>query len=83
LKLVGSTRMASVTTDTRTSIRIDAEHGFIRRYAITPANIHDTQMIPQVLDPENRDDLVWADSGYAGALYEDLLEVDGFSEPMS
>ena len=28
--------------------------GFIRGYAITPANIHDSQRIPQVLDPENR-----------------------------
>jgi IS5 family transposase len=35
-------------------------------------------MIPQVLDPENRDDFVWADSGYAGARYEDLLEAAGF-----
>ncbi len=30
-------------------------------------------MISQVLDPENRDDFVWAHSGYAGAQYEDLL----------
>lgn len=35
-------------------------------------------MLPQVLDPENRDDFVWADSGYAGARYEDLLEMAGF-----
>jgi IS5 family transposase len=63
----------------KNSICIDVEHGFIRRYAITPANIHDSQMIPQVLDPENRDDFVWADSGYAGARYEDLLEVAGFA----
>ena len=26
----------------------------MRRYVIPPANIHDSQMIPQVLDPENR-----------------------------
>ncbi len=35
----------------KNSICIDAEHGFIRRDAITPANFHDSQMIPQVLDP--------------------------------
>ena len=62
----------------KNSICIDVEHGFIRRYAITPANIHDSQMLPQVLDPENRDDFVWADSGYAGTRYEDLLELAGF-----
>ncbi|WP_255102034.1 MULTISPECIES: IS5 family transposase [unclassified Synechococcus] len=62
----------------KSSICIDATHGFIRRYAITPANIHDSQMIPRVLDPVNRDDFVWADSGYAGARYEDGLEMTGF-----
>lgn len=35
-------------------------------------------MISQVLDPENRDHFVWADSGYAGARYEDLLDMAGF-----
>ncbi|WP_254980586.1 transposase [Cyanobium sp. ATX 6A2] len=62
----------------KNGICIDAEHGFMRRYAITPPNIHDSQMIPQGLNPENRDDFVWADSGYAGARFEDLLEVAGF-----
>ncbi len=62
----------------KNSICIDATHGFIRRYVITPANIHDSQMLTQVLDPENRDDFVWADSGYAGAQFEDLLGMAGF-----
>ena len=35
-------------------------------------------MLTQVLDPKNRDDFAWADSGYAGARYEDLLKVAGF-----
>lgn len=56
----------------KNSICIDADHGLIRRYAITPATIHDSEMIPQVLDPEKRDHFVWADSGYAGTRYEDL-----------
>jgi IS5 family transposase len=62
----------------KNSICIDDTHGFIRRFAITPANIHDSQMLPQVLDPENSDDFVWADSGYAGARFEDLLDLAGF-----
>ena len=60
------------------SISIDATHGFIRRFAITPANIHDSQILPQVLNPENRDGFVWADSGYAGARFEDLLDLAGY-----
>ena len=35
-------------------------YGFIRRYAVTPANSHDSQMLPTLLDPENTDDYAWA-----------------------
>jgi IS5 family transposase len=35
----------------KNSICIDADHGFIRRYAVTPANIHDSQMLSRLLDP--------------------------------
>ena len=62
----------------KNSICIDVAHGFIRRYAVTPANIHDSQMLTCVLDPENRDDFVWADSGYAGEKFEELLELAGY-----
>ena len=58
----------------KNSICIDVTHGFIRRNAFTPANIHDSQMLTQVLDPENGDEFVWADSGYAGVMFEELLE---------
>ncbi|MFM9100456.1 MAG: transposase [Cyanobium sp.] len=37
----------------KNSICIDVDHGFIRRYAVTPDNIHDSQMLPRLLDPEN------------------------------
>lgn len=56
----------------------DATYGIIRRFAITPANIHDSQMLPQFLDLENSDDVGWADSGYAGARFEDFLDLAEF-----
>ena len=62
----------------KNSICIDAEHGFIRRFVVTPANIHDSQMLPMLLDPENQDDYVWADSAYSGQCFEDLLSLGGF-----
>ena len=62
----------------KNSICIDAEHSFIRRFIVTPANIHDSQMLPMLLDPENHDDYVWADSAYAGECIEDLLSLGGF-----
>jgi len=45
----------------KNSLCIDAEHGFIRRYAVTPANIHDSQMLTRLLDSEYEHDYVWAD----------------------
>jgi IS5 family transposase len=62
----------------KNSICIDVDHGFIRRYAVTPANIHDSQMLPKLLDPENEHDYVWADSAYSGECFEDLLNLGGF-----
>jgi IS5 family transposase len=62
----------------KNSICIDAEHGFIRRYTVTPASIHDSQMLPMLLDPENQDDYVWADSAYSGQCFEELLSLGGF-----
>ncbi len=32
-------------------------------------------MLPMLLDPENTDDYVWADSAYAGKCLEDLLNL--------
>ena len=48
----------------KNSICIDAEHGFIRRFVVTPANIHDNY--------------VWADSAYSGERLKDLLSLAGF-----
>jgi len=49
----------------RTAFCIDSEHGFIKRFVVSPANIHDSQMLPMLLDPENQDDYVWADYSYS------------------
>jgi transposase, IS5 family len=62
----------------KNSICIDVDHGFIRRYTVTPANIHDSQMLPRLRDPENEHDYVWADSVYSGECFEDLLSLGGF-----
>ena len=63
----------------KNSICIDAEHGFIRCFIVTSANIHDSQMLPMLLDPENQDDYVWADSAYSGERFKDLLSLAGFA----
>jgi IS5 family transposase len=62
----------------KNSICIDVDHGFIRRYAVTSANIYDSQMLPRLLDRENEHDYVWADSAYSGECFEDLLNLGRF-----
>jgi hypothetical protein len=44
---------------------------------VTPANAHDSQMLPRLLDPENEHDYVWADSAYSGECFESLLSRGG------
>lgn len=62
----------------KNSICVDVAHGFIRRYAVTPANIHDSQMLPRLLDPDNEHNFVWADSAYSGRKFQELLKLGGF-----
>jgi IS5 family transposase len=45
---------------------------------VTPANVHDSQMLPRLLDPENEQDYVWTDSAYSGECFEKLLSLGGF-----
>ena len=53
-------------------INTDAGHGFIRRYQVTDASVHDSQVLGAVLDADNSDDELWADSAY---LSEAIMEV--------
>ena len=59
----------------KNSICIEAEYGFIRRFIVTLANIYDSQMLPMLLDPQNQDDYVWADSAYSGERFKHLLSL--------
>jgi len=62
----------------KNNICIDVVHAFIRRYAVAPANIHDSQMLPMLFDPENTDDYVCADSAYAAECFANLLNLGGY-----
>jgi len=58
-------------------INIDVEYGFIRRYSITDASVHDSQALGVVLDPNNGGDEVWADSAYRNEKVEAELDALG------
>lgn len=59
-------------------ICIDTEHGLIRRYAVTDASVHDSQVLGQLLDEDNESDTLWADSAYRSEAIEETLEWIGF-----
>lgn len=40
------------------------KHKLIRRYDVTPANVHDSNVFDELLDPGNTSRDVWADSAY-------------------
>jgi IS5 family transposase len=59
-------------------INIDVAYGFIRQHSVTDAAVHDSQELAIVLDPDNADDEVWADSAYHGEEIERGLEIEGY-----
>lgn len=59
-------------------ICMDVKHGLIRRYAVTHASVHDSQVLGQLLDEDNESDTIWADSAYRSDAIEDTLGLIGF-----
>jgi len=59
-------------------ISIDVKHGFIRRYAVASAAVHDSQQLTAVLEEDNESDEVWADSAYRSVAIEGLLSALNF-----
>lgn len=59
-------------------INTDAGYGFIRHYAVSDAAVHDSQRLAAVLDSDNLDDDIWADSAYFSERSEQVLDWMGF-----
>ena len=51
------------------------EYGFIRRYEVTDASVHDCQVLGALLDEENQGEEVWADSAYRSEYIEWILQI--------
>jgi IS5 family transposase len=59
-------------------LNVDVKHRLIRRYAVTDASVHDSQVLGQVLDAENELDQLWADSADRAEPIEAALKLMGF-----
>ena len=51
------------------------EYGFIRRYEVTDASVHDSQVLGVLLDEQNQGEEVWADSAYGSESIEWILQI--------
>ena len=51
------------------------EYGFIRRYQVTDASVHDSQVLWALLDAQNQGEEVWADSAYRSESIEWILQI--------
>ena len=61
-------------------ICIDVKHKLIRAWAVTDAARHDSQVIEELIDPNNSAGDFWADSAYRAAEIFELLEKWGLRE---
>ena len=59
-------------------ISSDVGFKFIRRYAVTDASVHDSQVLGELLDADNLGDGLWADSAYLSVLIVEVLKLIGF-----
>jgi transposase, IS5 family len=54
-------------------VTVDAKHKLIREYVTTSAEVHDSQVLEKILDPENTNADVYADSAYSSDKIENRL----------
>ncbi|MGH8279099.1 MAG: IS5 family transposase [Terriglobia bacterium] len=55
-------------------IAIDVKHKLVRDYAVTPANVHDSQLFKTLVQAPNTRAAVWADSAYRSKEHTRLLK---------
>ena len=60
-------------------VNVDRRHKLVRRYCVTDAAVHDSQVVDDILDPDNTASDVWADSAYRSAEIEAKLEERGLN----
>ena len=55
------------------------EYSFIRRYQVTDASVHDSQVLGALLDEQNQGQEVWADSAERSESIEWILQIQFLS----
>ena len=58
-------------------MNVDRRHKLVRRYRVTATTVHDSQVLDDILDPDNTASDVWADSAYRSSAIEATLDEKG------
>ncbi len=58
-------------------VTIDRRHKLMRRYRVTDAAVHDSQVVEELLTPDNTASGVWADSAYRSKAIEAKVKSRG------
>lgn len=61
-------------------VNVDVKYKFVRRYAVTDAATHDSQVIDELLDDQNSSADVYGDSAYRSAAIEERLAQAGYRD---
>ncbi|AMK75856.1 MULTISPECIES: IS5 family transposase [Methylomonas] len=59
-------------------VNVDNAHKLVRKYTVTDARVHDSQVLNDLLDSGNTCREVWADSAYRSETTETHLEAQGY-----
>ncbi len=59
-------------------VSVDRKHKLVRRFSVTDAAVHDSQVLEEVLDRANRGADVWADSAYRSEQAQVMLKKAGY-----
>jgi transposase, IS5 family len=54
-------------------IKADKKNKFIVTYSVTDASVHDSQALESLLDSNDKDQPLWADSAYTGEGQEEII----------
>lgn len=61
-------------------ISVDVQHKFIRRFPVSDASVHDSQVFGELLDDDNSSRDLWADSAYRSAEHLQALSDRDYRE---
>ncbi|CAK8721196.1 Mobile element protein [Candidatus Electronema halotolerans] len=64
-------------------ISVDVKHKFIRKYAVTSAEVHDSNIFEELLDPDNTSRDIYADSAYRSEKKLNWLNENGYREHLN